>query len=84
MANDANISAVDRESIPTRYRVSKWVSPTTLNQKFGVDARVSGKWHHCAEDGVAVLFDSECDAKAKIAELKKSRKALSLARGDSQ
>jgi len=54
-----------------KARKSSWVDLETLKEKYGIKVHFKGEWLNAAEDGSALIFDSETERDAKLAEIKK-------------
>lgn len=64
-----------------RTRLNKWLDITTKVGKrttrvttrvlYGVDVHVMGRWHHAHKDGEPMIFNTEHEAQAARAELRK-------------
>jgi hypothetical protein len=52
-----------------RYRIHDWFDVKTKLPYYGIQAKFDGKWMHCHEDGIPLLFNNEEKAERKLIEL---------------
>lgn len=47
-------------------RPKNWLNLETLNEEFGIEVRISGKWMHAAEAGKPLIYKTEAERDAKL------------------
>lgn len=55
-----------------QYQAHDWLDTKANKPKHGIDALVSGRWMHCAENGKPLLYDTEEERDAKLRKLRRA------------
>lgn len=60
-----------------KYRKHPWIDTRSGQKRYGIQASIQkGKWMHMAEDGVALIFDTEAERDAKLMALRKNKQPI--------
>lgn len=51
-------------------RPKNWLNLETLDEEFGIEVNYKGRWLHAAEGGKPLVYKSEADRDAKVAEIR--------------
>ncbi len=54
-----------------KFKKNNWFDSKELKVFYGIDAKVDNEWHHAAEDGKPLLFDTSEERDEKLKELRK-------------